>query len=83
MGHLPVHTNCWDSSLDCAQDRTLTCDCSSCFACCLQVVYDLQRMTRMRRLPLPLHSVSEDGARGLAVNMQRLDAASPGLRDML
>lgn len=49
----------------------------------LQVVYDLQRMTRMRRLPLPLHSVSEDGARGLAVNMQRLEAASPGLCDML
>ena len=45
----------------------------------MQVVYDLQRMTRMRRLPLPLHSVSEDGARGLAVNMQRLEAASPGV----
>lgn len=45
----------------------------------MQVVYDLQRMTRMRRLLLPLHSVSEDGARGLAVNTQRLEAASPGL----
>jgi len=42
------------------------------------VVYDLQRMTRTRRLPLPVHSVSEDGARGLATNMQRLEAASPG-----
>ena len=46
---------------------------------CVQVVYDLQRMTRTRRMPLPLHSVSEDGARGLAVNMQRLEAASPGM----
>jgi hypothetical protein len=49
----------------------------------MQVVYDLQRMTRLRRLPLPLHSVSEDGARGLAVNMQRLEAASPGQCYML
>ena len=42
------------------------------------VVYDLQRMTRSRALPLPLHSVSADGSRGLTLNFRRLEAAAPG-----
>ena len=42
------------------------------------VVYDTQQMTRSRRLALPLWSVARDGSSALAVNMQRLEAATAG-----
>ena len=42
------------------------------------VVFDIQRLTRARVLPLPVYAVSPDGLSGLHVSFGRQEYAAPG-----
>lgn len=42
------------------------------------VIFDIQRLTRARVLPLPVHTVSPDGLQGLHVSFGRQELAQAG-----